>query len=429
MLGASGLERVVAIALMLGMSSAAWAGDDDPWSISKSSGDVWVSSAGAAQVSLNEDASLHPGDTIRTGPNGRVLLTRGEESMLIAPNSVVGLPTDKKDGMATTILQQAGSILLEVEKRNVKHFEVETPYLAAVVKGTQFRVTVNAADTKVEVSRGQVEVSSFKSGQVAQILPGQAATAFAQGFTGLKLSGSGRFAPIEQGRPRASSIDRVLVPKGGLHAPSNPSKGTSVRALAPYDKSTGMRATLKPVVQEAVARSTSRPGVVRISVPLGEVKLDVAKATRGLAHGVTGAGSSKLSSGDGTMWGDAKGVAGVAGAGSTAQASANSSSGGNSGGAGAAQGGGAAAAGGGASGVVGGATGVVGGVVGGATGVVGGVVGGATGVVGGATGVVGGVTGAATGVVGGIVSGATGNGNNGLHLGWIIGNGNQGKSH
>ena len=64
--------------------------------------------------------------------------------MLISPNSVVGLPTENKDGLSTTIVQQAGSILLEVEKRNVKHFEVETPYLAAVVKGTQFRVTVNA---------------------------------------------------------------------------------------------------------------------------------------------------------------------------------------------------------------------------------------------------------------------------------------------
>ena len=88
---------------------------------------------------------MKPGDTIRTGRNGRVLLVRGEETILISPNSVIGLPTEKKDGLATTILQQAGSILLEVEKRNVKHFEVETPYLAAVVKGTQFRVSVNAA--------------------------------------------------------------------------------------------------------------------------------------------------------------------------------------------------------------------------------------------------------------------------------------------
>src|SRR5204863_2995848 len=127
--------------------------------------------------------------------NGRVLLVRGEETILISPNSVVGLPAEKKDGLSTTIIQQAGSILLEVEKRNVKHFEVETPYLAAVVKGTQFSVTVNAGSTKVGVVRGQVEVSDFRTGQIAQVMPGQAATAFAHGNGGLALSGTGTFSP------------------------------------------------------------------------------------------------------------------------------------------------------------------------------------------------------------------------------------------
>ncbi len=83
------------------------------------------------------------------------------------------LPAEKKEGLATTITQQAGSILLEVEKKNVKHFEVETPYLAAVVKGTQFRVTVSASGATVDVTRGQVEVSDFKSGQIAMVMPGQ----------------------------------------------------------------------------------------------------------------------------------------------------------------------------------------------------------------------------------------------------------------
>ncbi len=66
---------------------------------------------------------------------------------------MVGLPAENREGLSTTIVQQAGSILLEVEKRNVRHFEVETPYLAAVVKGTQFRVSVNAASTRIDVIR------------------------------------------------------------------------------------------------------------------------------------------------------------------------------------------------------------------------------------------------------------------------------------
>ena len=62
-------------------------------------------------------------------------------------------------------MQQAGSILLDVEQRNVKPFKVETAYGAAVVKGTQFRATVEAGKIQVDVSRGQVEVASFKTGQ------------------------------------------------------------------------------------------------------------------------------------------------------------------------------------------------------------------------------------------------------------------------
>src|SRR5579859_1234925 len=171
MLWASGMRRILVMALLV-VGSHAMAAEGGVWSVSKSSGEVWIIGTGAEPASLKQEDTLKPGDTVRTGRNGRVLLMRGEETILIAPNSVIGLPTQKKDGLSTTILQQAGSILLEVEKRNVKHFEVETPYLAAVVKGTHFSVTVNAASTRVEVLRGQVEVSDFKSGQIALVLPG-----------------------------------------------------------------------------------------------------------------------------------------------------------------------------------------------------------------------------------------------------------------
>src|SRR5215831_886539 len=173
MLSRMGMRHGLAIAAFLLTGSVALAADDGVWSVSKSSGEVWVTTPGAAQVSLNQEGTLKPGDTIRTGRNGRVLLVRGEETILISPNSAVGLPAEKKEGLSTTIVQQAGSILLEVEKRNIKHFEVETPYLAAVVKGTQFRVTVNASGATVDVARGQVEVADFKTGQIAQVMPGQ----------------------------------------------------------------------------------------------------------------------------------------------------------------------------------------------------------------------------------------------------------------
>lgn len=308
MLGKVGMRCAFVVALALATASGAFAADDGVWSVSKSSGEVWLATSGAQQVSLSQDGTLKPGDTIRTGRNGRVLLVRGEETILISPNSVVGLPAEKKEGLSTTIIQQAGSILLEAEKRNVKHFEVETPYLAAVVKGTQFSVTVGAGSTKVGVLRGQVEVSDFKTGQIAQLMPGQAAAVFEHGKPGLSLSGAGTFNPIEHGKPRVPTIERIPVPKSGLSAPRNAANGHAIHALSPIDKGTKAAGAQKPSHQAAAAHA-SKAGVVRISSSLGEVKLNFHKVTRGLAHGVVAPGqvrNANARTGAETVWSDSK---------------------------------------------------------------------------------------------------------------------------
>jgi hypothetical protein len=314
------LLRVLTTGLVLGMASAALAAEDGIWRVSKSSGQVWMTTSGAQPVSLGQEEVLKPGDTVRTGGNGRVLLTRGEETILVSPNSVIGLPTEKKDGLATTILQQSGSILLEVEKRNDKHFEVETPYLAAVVKGTQFRVSVNAASTSVDVLRGQVEVADFKSGQIAQVMPGQVATAFAHGKPGLSLSGSGTLNPIEQGKPRASSIERIMVPKTGISAPRSAANGQFIHMLR--------RDNAARHPQRDAGSAFTRPGATRISASLGEVRMNFQKVTHGLAHGTAStAVSSRHTADKDTIWTsrEAKANIGVGSSNSIDANSANSS--------------------------------------------------------------------------------------------------------
>ena len=280
-------------ACVLVIPSAAFAADDGAWAVSKSSGEVWLTSSGAQPASLKQEELLKPGDTVRTGRNGRVLLRRGEETMLISPNSVVGMPAESKEGLSTTIVQQAGSILLEVEKRNVKHFEVETPYLAAVVKGTKFSVTINADSTSVGVIRGQVEVADFRSGQIAQVMPGQHATTHTLGKGGITLGGSGTFAPIEQGKPRPSSVERINVPRGGLSAP------TRAGLSAPVN--TAGRATAQPSRHTNV--HAARPGVTRISSSMGEVHLNFHRVTHGLARDTSWAGGvTRNASSTTTVW-------------------------------------------------------------------------------------------------------------------------------
>jgi FecR protein len=264
----------------------ALADDVSPWRVSKSSGEVWMTTSGVQEASLTNEATLKPGDTIRTGRSGRVLLTRGEETMLVSPNSVIALPEHQKDGLSTTIIEQAGSILIQAEKRNVKHFQVETPYLAAVVKGTQFRVSVNAVGSTVEVIEGRVEVADFKSGQFALVLPGQAAKVAASGAGGLILGGPGKLSPIEKGTPRQSPFERVRVPKGGLAMPGDTGNGKSVHVLGAIN-----------VLKDRFASIDTghAHNVLRINAPLGEVTLNFVKATDGIAHGAVVSAAERLS--------------------------------------------------------------------------------------------------------------------------------------
>jgi hypothetical protein len=221
------LLAVLAIAT-LGAGSNAHA--QDSWRISKSSGDVSIMTEGFQPVALAAGMILQPGNSIRTGQNGRVLLTRGNETILISANSAISFPKNgKQNAMSTTILQQAGSILLEVEKRAINHFEVETPHLSAVVKGTRFHVTMSGNESRVGVFRGQVEVTDFMSGQHALVNAGQNATVSTQGSTGLSLGGTGTLSPVQQGSPRGSS---PADPDDNMSAPA-PSAPVQRQARAP----------------------------------------------------------------------------------------------------------------------------------------------------------------------------------------------------
>jgi hypothetical protein len=120
-------------------------------------------------------------------------------------------------------------------------------------------------------------------------MPGQVATAFAQGKPGLSLSGSGTFSPIEQGRPRASTIERIMIPKTGLSAPRHAANGQINRALGHGD--------------HAAARINPGHSATRISASLGEVRLNFHKVTHGLAHGaISTPGSTRSAANKDTVW-------------------------------------------------------------------------------------------------------------------------------
>ena len=300
----------LAVASLIGLTSInAVSAQDASWRIGKVSGEAWLANEGAAPVSVAKDASLRPGDTVRTGRNGRVLLLRGAETIMVSPNSSISVPENGRSGMST-IIQQAGTIVLDVEKKNIQHFEVETPFLAAVVKGTSFKVSIERSRARVDVVRGQVQVSDFKSGQFALVAAGQTARVAPASGQGLKLSGAGTLARIEQGQPQAARVAPLPVPQGGLTAapkaapsssPAAASVGDRQQSRAPVRALEGRSSNRAGAMREGLSRGDG--GSPRLAAPLGEVRLDIHRVTRGLARAEgAGRGSSAPGMQKASVW-------------------------------------------------------------------------------------------------------------------------------
>lgn len=284
-----------ALGLAFVLAAPVASAQDGQWRVAKVSGEAWIGSGGAQNVSMSSEQALRPGESVRTGRTGRVLLVRGAESILVSPNTAISLPEAGRAGM-TTVIQQAGSILLDVEKRNVQHFEVETPYLAAVVKGTQFRVSIASGRAKVDVVRGQVQVADFRSGQFALVMPGQSAQALAGGATGLRLFGQGALPSIQQGAPQPARVAPVSVPARGLGpVPGSAPLQRTATGAAPA----AIRADISPARVPAPAAIS--PGGHRIAAPIGEMKLDINAVTRGMARNETSSAGQGVRSA--TIWG------------------------------------------------------------------------------------------------------------------------------
>ena len=134
------------------------------------------------------------------------------------------------------------------------------------------------------------------------------------------MSGSGTLNPIEQGKPRASSIERIMVPKAGLSAPRSAANGQLIRALG------HLAALHQP--QRNAGSAAARPGVTRISASLGEVRLNFHNVTHGLARGSASApGSARSAANKDTVWSSSEARASTGGGNGSGQGNSNDAGG------------------------------------------------------------------------------------------------------
>ena len=152
------------------MSSARASGPDEVWLVEEVTGEAYVAHnedrLNWKQLSGGE--VLDGQQVVATGLAGTAVLMHGEDVVRLAPRSTIILrETNGKNGL-TRLEQTLGNIIVEVEKRPGWNFQVETPYLTAMVKGTKFGVSVDGSGARVAVGRGLVTVSDY-SGHHADV--------------------------------------------------------------------------------------------------------------------------------------------------------------------------------------------------------------------------------------------------------------------
>jgi hypothetical protein len=162
-----------AVPALMMMSAPAYA-EAPTWKVSEVSGRVQLTENGQSRAATR-GALLSSGSTIVTAPASRAVIVRGQEFVVISPGTRIRVPEASSSNKIMQLIQDFGSALFKIEKKSTPHFGVQTPYLAAVVKGTTFTVTVGPDGSKVRVTEGAVEVSTLDGGASDLVTPGTVA--------------------------------------------------------------------------------------------------------------------------------------------------------------------------------------------------------------------------------------------------------------
>jgi hypothetical protein len=203
------LVAVLAMALIL--TAPALAAD---WVVLRLRGDVEVIVEGS-WVALKRGDVVANDQMVRTLANGHAELQRDLEMVTLGSNTEIRIQHDAETGY-TTVLQDFGRVEVDAEAKRVKHFEVRTPYLAAVVKGTHFVVTADGDGASVAVDRGAVSVQSVATERRTTISVGQMATVKRK--TDLVVGGLGPWPDVVE--PGVSRTQIVAALGGGLETAS-----------------------------------------------------------------------------------------------------------------------------------------------------------------------------------------------------------------
>jgi len=279
------IREIPAAVLVFLLIAFAFAGlaraDETPWHVTAAK-NAEVLVAGGAWQELVTNTQLSPGTELKVGPGGRIELAHGRDFVTLSPNSQMQIPLPAAN--APSLLQKLGTLLYRIEKRrptlhqNVstgaakrRTFNVETPYLAAVIKGTVFSINVSNQGAALHVTEGLVEAFSQATGERGLVAPGQTARVSSLPGAGLSISHGGKVTKPQGGATKAQGADQGQ----GQGQGKGQGKG---QGSASGRQANGIDANGQPRGATQAAGAAKARG---IKVAFGS-ELNIGKATKGL---------------------------------------------------------------------------------------------------------------------------------------------------
>jgi hypothetical protein len=158
----------------LACSGTAAAADNQDVVVVSIKGDVQITMRGATRA-VKAGATVELPASVRTGADGAIELRQGPTTLSVAASTRIEIPVSGLGEPIERVLQPEGSAFYNVGKRLGKKLRVETPYLVAVIKGTQFNVAVQGDGTTISLFEGQLEIRAPDDSEVISINAGEIA--------------------------------------------------------------------------------------------------------------------------------------------------------------------------------------------------------------------------------------------------------------
>ncbi|WIJ23929.1 FecR domain-containing protein [Devosia sp. RR2S18] len=217
--------RILTALAILALTTSPALADD--WIVTRLRGGVFVLTYGQWEQ-LVRGSVVSDDRVIKSAPNGRATFVRNLETVELGPDTTAQIADV---GGFTTVYNHAGTVGVDAEARNVQHFAVQTPFLAAVVKGTAFVVQSNEVQSRVAVTRGNVEVNDERHESTISLGAGEEVSSSEQPIT------SADIVPVSPGTPRPPNPEVALPPtRVGGSAPGHVAAGFSyVNASGDHD--------------------------------------------------------------------------------------------------------------------------------------------------------------------------------------------------